>query len=71
MAIFTSKLFRLHVRLEEIGGNRVTFEPVSGTLECLAQEAQARLTQGTCTSAQAAKLRGRAGRAATVVFARL
>ena len=47
----------VHVRLEEVG----TFEPVAGTLERRAQEAQARLTEGTCTSAQAVKLRGRAG----------
>ena len=60
----------VHVRLEEVGSNRITFEPVSGTLERLALEPKARLTQGTCTSAQAAKLRGRAGWAATVVFAR-
>ena len=59
----------VHVRLDHDGSNRVTFEPVAGTLERLAQEAQARLTQGTCTSDQAAKLRGRAGWAATVVFA--
>ena len=51
----------VHVRLAEVGSSRITFEPVSGTLERLAQEVQARLTQGTCTSAQAVKLRGRAG----------
>ena len=60
----------VHVRLEEVGSNRDTFELVAGTLECLAQEAQAHLSQGTCMSAQAAKLRGRAGWAVTVVFAR-
>ena len=54
----------------ELGSSRITCEPVAGTLERLAQEAQARPTQGTCTCAQAAKLRGRAGWAATVVFAR-
>ena len=63
-------LLGVHVRLEDVGSNRITFEPVSGTLERLAQEAQARLSQGSCTSAQAAKLRGQAGWAVTVVFAR-
>ena len=59
----------VHVRLEDVGSNRITFEPVSGSLERLAQEAQARLTLGLCTRAPAAKLRRRAGWAATVVFA--
>ena len=62
MAIFTSMLFGCT--------NRITFEPVSGVLQRLAQEVQAWLSQGSCASAQAAELRGRAGWALTVFFAR-
>ena len=51
----------VYVRLEDIDSNRITIEPVSGALECPTQEAQARLSQGSCTSARAAEVRGRAG----------
>ena len=55
MAIFTSMLFRCTCSRKD---------------ERQAQEAQARLSQGPCTSAQTAELRGRAGWALTVFFAR-
>ena len=43
-----------HVRSEDLGSNRITFESVSGTVERRAQD----LTQGSGTSAHAAKFRG-------------